>query len=111
MNNSPANLRSVLGLFPGKPAPRLYDRVVEALRTRHFSRRKGGRVHLESGAGARFVHLRAGVGTAPWPHRKCGRARKPKQEITTTTRQWRLHLRPTEASLMQVSLNNSFAAD
>jgi site-specific recombinase XerD len=28
-----------LGLFPGKPTPRLYDRVVEALRTRHYSRR------------------------------------------------------------------------
>ncbi len=28
-----------LGLFPGQPAPRLYDRVVEVLRARHYSRR------------------------------------------------------------------------
>jgi site-specific recombinase XerC len=28
-----------LGLFPGEPTPRLYDRVVEVLRTRHCSRR------------------------------------------------------------------------
>ncbi len=28
-----------LGLFPGQSAPRLYDRVAEVLRTRHYSRR------------------------------------------------------------------------
>ena len=28
-----------MGLFPGQPAPRLYDRVVEVLRARHYSRR------------------------------------------------------------------------
>jgi hypothetical protein len=28
-----------LELFPGQPTPRLYDRVVEMLRTRHYSRR------------------------------------------------------------------------
>jgi len=39
MNNSPALRRSPLGLFPGEPTLRLYDRVVEALRTRHYSRR------------------------------------------------------------------------
>ena len=39
MNNSTAHRRSPLGLFPGQPAPRLYDRVVEVLRTRHYSRR------------------------------------------------------------------------
>jgi len=39
MNNSPADRRSPLGLFPGEPTPRLYDRVVEVLRTRHYSRR------------------------------------------------------------------------
>jgi hypothetical protein len=26
-------------MFPGQPTPRLYDRVVEVLRTRHYSRR------------------------------------------------------------------------
>jgi len=31
--------RSPLGLFPDRPAPRLYDRVVEALRVGHYSRR------------------------------------------------------------------------
>ncbi len=31
--------RSPLGIFPGQPTPRLYDRVVEALRSRHYSRR------------------------------------------------------------------------
>ena len=39
MRNSAANRRSALGLFPGQPTPRLYDCVVEALRTRHYSRR------------------------------------------------------------------------
>jgi hypothetical protein len=38
MNNSPALRRSPLGLFPGEPTPRLHDRVVEVLRTRHYSR-------------------------------------------------------------------------
>jgi len=35
----PANRRSPSGPFPGEPTPRLYDRVVEVLRTRHYSRR------------------------------------------------------------------------
>jgi len=39
MRNSAANRRSPLGLYPGPPTPRLYDCVVEALRTRHHSRR------------------------------------------------------------------------
>jgi hypothetical protein len=34
----PANLRSPLGLFPAEPTPKVYDRVVEILRTRHYSR-------------------------------------------------------------------------
>jgi hypothetical protein len=34
MNNSPADHRSPLGLFPGEPTARLYDRVVEVLRAR-----------------------------------------------------------------------------
>ena len=42
MNNSAAHLCSPLGLFPGQLAPRLYDRVVEVLRTRHYSRRTDG---------------------------------------------------------------------
>ena len=39
MNNSTRERRSPLGCFPGQPAPRLYDRVVEVLRARHYSRR------------------------------------------------------------------------
>ena len=35
----PANRRSPLGLFPGEPTARLYDRLVEVLRTGHYSRR------------------------------------------------------------------------
>ncbi|OHB81076.1 MAG: integrase [Planctomycetes bacterium RBG_16_64_10] len=31
--------RPPLGLFPDKPAPRLYDHIVEVLRVRHYSRR------------------------------------------------------------------------
>ncbi len=38
MNCSTAGRRSPLGLFPGQPAPRLHDRVVEVLRTRNYSR-------------------------------------------------------------------------
>ena len=39
MNNPSTLRRSPLGMFPGQPTPRLYDRVVEVLRTRHYSRR------------------------------------------------------------------------
>ena len=39
MSKSMADRRSPLGLFPGQPLPRLYDRLVEVLRTRHDSRR------------------------------------------------------------------------
>ncbi|MEK7992733.1 MAG: integron integrase [Planctomycetota bacterium] len=39
MSNSAAYRQSPLGLFPGQPTPRLYDRVVEVLRSRHYSRR------------------------------------------------------------------------
>ena len=28
-----------LGLFPGRPTPRLYDSAIEAMRVRHYSRR------------------------------------------------------------------------
>ena len=44
MNNSTANRRLPLGLFPGQPIPRLYDRMVEVLRTRHCSRRSANAV-------------------------------------------------------------------
>jgi len=43
MNNSTRERRSPLGCFPGQPTPRLYDRVVEVLRARHYSRRTGKR--------------------------------------------------------------------
>ncbi len=33
MNNSPADHASPLGLFPGQPTPRQYDRLSEVLRT------------------------------------------------------------------------------
>jgi hypothetical protein len=46
MNNPTVLRRSPLGVFPGQPAPRLYDRAVEVLRTRHYSRR-GGDLMLE----------------------------------------------------------------
>jgi hypothetical protein len=36
MKNFPVDRRSPLGLFPGEPTPRLYDRVVEVLRTQHW---------------------------------------------------------------------------
>lgn len=38
MNDCAPNCRPPLGLFPGQSAPKLYDRVVEVLRTRHYSR-------------------------------------------------------------------------
>src|SRR3970040_96707 len=37
MGTSSANRQSPLGLFPAQPSPRLYDRVVEVLRARHYS--------------------------------------------------------------------------
>ena len=39
MNNSPVERRSLSGLFPGEPTPRLYDCVVEFLHTRRYIRR------------------------------------------------------------------------
>ena len=39
MNNSTGASRSALGFLPGQATPRIYDRVVEILRTRHYSRR------------------------------------------------------------------------
>ena len=39
MTTSSEQRRSPLGLFPDKPAPRLYDRMVEVLRVRHYARR------------------------------------------------------------------------
>ena len=39
IDNSAAPHRSPLGLFPGQASPRLYDRIVETLRARHYSRR------------------------------------------------------------------------
>ena len=39
MNDSAADRRLPLALFPGQSAPRLYGCVVEVLRTRHYSRR------------------------------------------------------------------------
>ncbi len=39
MGTSGANRQSPLGLFPAQPRPRPYDRVVEVLRARHYSRR------------------------------------------------------------------------
>jgi site-specific recombinase XerD len=39
MTTSLQTRREPLGLFPGKPAPRLYDRIVEVPRVRHYSRR------------------------------------------------------------------------
>ena len=39
MNDSGVGRKPALGLFPDGPTPRLYDRVVEVLRTRHYSRR------------------------------------------------------------------------
>ena len=39
MNKPSTFRRHPSGMFPGQPTPRLYDRVVEVLRTRHYSRR------------------------------------------------------------------------
>ena len=39
VNTAGTDRQSPLGLFPEQPKPRLYDCVVEGLRTRHYSRR------------------------------------------------------------------------
>lgn len=39
MTTATQQRRSPLGLFPDKPVPRLYDRIVEVLRVRHYCRR------------------------------------------------------------------------
>jgi len=51
------SLSRPLGLFPGQPAPRLYDHMVEALRTRYYSRRtEEAYVHWSS----RFIRFHSG---------------------------------------------------
>lgn len=39
MTASTPSRRSALGLFPGRDSPRLYDRIVQVLRTKHYSPR------------------------------------------------------------------------
>lgn len=39
MTSTPQIRRDPLGFFPGQSSPRLYDRIVEVLRVRHYSRR------------------------------------------------------------------------
>jgi hypothetical protein len=39
MSTATQQRRPPLSLFPDKPTPRLYDRVVDVLRVRHYSRR------------------------------------------------------------------------
>lgn len=39
MHNALTQLRSPLGLFPDRPAPRLHDRTIEVLCVRRYSRR------------------------------------------------------------------------
>ena len=66
MNNSVADRRSPLGLFPAQPAPRLYDRVVEVLRTRHYSRRtEEPYLHWIR----RFLLFHSGARPRPWGSR------------------------------------------
>ncbi|MGE4000111.1 MAG: tyrosine-type recombinase/integrase [Planctomycetaceae bacterium] len=48
--------RTPLGLFPDRPSPRLYDRVVEVLRTAHYSR---GTERAYLHWIGRFVHFHA----------------------------------------------------
>ena len=56
--------RAVLGVFPGRAEPRLYDRVVQVLRTRHYSPRTAEsyigwiRRYLEFHAGRHPAELR-----------------------------------------------------
>ena len=59
MTYSTAYLRSPLGLFSGQLAPRLYDRVVEVLRTRHY-RRRTEEAYVQQ-CGAHFVPVESGT--------------------------------------------------
>jgi hypothetical protein len=49
MNDSNYERGSPLGCFPGRPTPRLYDRVVEVLRVWHYSE-LAGQKHFDDGA-------------------------------------------------------------
>jgi len=63
-----------LGLFPGQPAPRLYDHMVEALRTRHYSRRtEEAYVHWSS----RFMDVRTTMIYTHLPNRGGRAVRSP----------------------------------
>ncbi len=72
MNNSAADCCSPLRLFPGQLAPRLYDRLVEVLRIRHYCRRSEEAHLLEAGYDIRtgLVILSEGKRREPcssWP--------------------------------------------
>ena len=71
MNPSAAPPPAPLGLFPGRPAPRLYDRLVEVLRTRPDSGGTG-KLSVDCGRSAYFSHrypkpIRL-TGPRPWTH-------------------------------------------
>ncbi len=63
MNNSLVDRRSPLGVFPGKPTPKLYDRLVELLRTRRYSRRTE----------QAYIPLRKEPSTGLWEPSACGK--------------------------------------
>ena len=61
MNNSGASRPSALGLFPDRPTLRLYDGVLEVLRTRHYSRRTEAR-----GEGNQKSKVKGQKAKVPW---------------------------------------------
>jgi hypothetical protein len=94
---------SPLGCFPGQPTPRLYDRVVEVLRSRQYSpRTEEAYAHRIR----RFTLFHAGAHP-----RELGEG--PYQQFPDASGRfhaegrWRFRLRPPGAGPMQVSLNMS----
>ena len=116
MSESTGNHCSPLGLFPGQRTPRLYDRVVEAMRARHYSRRaEDAYLHwirrflvfynsthprelAECDANRFLTHLVPSART--WPRPRRIRRFQPCCSSTSTC-----CLMPTRTDFIQVSLN------
>ncbi len=118
MSESIGNHCSPLGLFAGQRTPRFCDRVVEAFRTRHYSRRTEEaylrwirrflafhnsthpRELAECDVNRFLMHLVPSART--WPRPRRIRRLQPRCSSTSTC-----CLMPTRTDFIQVSLNKS----
>lgn len=88
MTTATRRRRTPLGLFADKPVPRLYDRIVEVLRVRHYSLRTEEPTCTGFAAISSFISVGIRVNTSKPLDRIEGvvRANRPKRLPTVLTR-------------------------